>query len=299
MSFADGMGPAPPDPAPAGSGLFGSVHPSDLTLGTALEVAFRSLAKPAFIGPILVISVIVNAILEIALGPSIARSMTLGAGGRPTIEDLNAFLGAAAVSFVVTLVGGLLVAIYGQVWAVTASVGPVPTFREAMGLVRRRWIGVLGASLLVGLITFAVVMPGVLAVGFVLFRVNAALGFGLGVALLVAFAWFMARLYMTPWLAADGVGIVASLQTSWRITEGGVLRIVGWSIAYGFLFALLAGALGLALGRVPYVGNGIGQGLSLALTYAAAVALFRRTQAGATPPAAHEVVPPVTDSTIG
>jgi hypothetical protein len=120
-----------------------------------------------------------------------------------------------------------------------------------------------------------------------------------GVGLAIAFLWFAARVYMTPWLAADGVGAVASLRGSWRMTEGVVLRVVGWTLAYGFLFALLAGALGLVLSRVPYVGSGVGQGLTLALSYAAGVTLYRRTQAGATPPAAQESLPPVTDSTIG
>jgi hypothetical protein len=280
------------------SGLFGSVQPRDLTLGTAIEAAFRSLAKPAFIGPLLVISVLLNAILELTLTPLIARSISLSPDGRPTIEDINAFVGGAALTFVVTIIGSTIAAVYGTVWAVAASIGPFPTIGETLRLAGRRWAGVLGASLLVGLI-----MIGVFAVGAVivvlLAQTSAALAFGAGVALLIAFLWLAARLYMAPWLAADGVGAVASLRGSWRITEGVVLRVIGWTLAYGFLFALLAGALGLVLSRVPYVGNGVSQGLTLALGYAAGVTLYRRTQAGAAPPPAQEVVPPVTDTTIG
>lgn len=298
MSFADGRDPAPPAPPPAGSGLFGSVQPRDLTLGTAIEAAFRSLAKPAFIGPLLVISVIVNAILELTLTPLVAQSISVSPSGRPTIEDLNALLAGAALSFVVTVIGSVVAAVYGTVWAATASVGPFPTIGETLRLAGRRWPGILVAALLVG-----VIMIGLFAVGavivVVLAQTGAAVAFGVGVGLVIVFLWLAARLYMTQWLAADRVGAVASLRGSWRITEGVVLRVIGWTLAYGFLFALLAGALGLALSRVPYVGNGIGQGLTLALTTVAGVTLYRRTQAGATPPAAQEVVPPVTDTTIG
>lgn len=298
MSFADGMNPAPPDPAPAGTGLFGSVQPRDLTLGTAIEVAFRSLAKPAFIVPLLVISVIVNAILELTLTPLVARSISLSPGGRPTIEDLNAFIAGAALSFVVTIIGSIIAAVYGTVWAVMASVGPFPTIGETLRLAGRRWPGVLGASLLVGLIMITlIVLAAIILV--VLSQTSAAVAFGVAVGLVIVFLWLAARLYMTQWLAADGVGAVASLKGSWRITEGVVLRVVGWTLAYGFLFALLAGALGLVLGQVPYIGNGIGQGLTLALTTAAGVTLYRRTQASATPRPAQELSPPVTDSTIG
>jgi hypothetical protein len=309
MSFAGGTDPGPeppamaPEPAatpasaPPSSALFGSVAPADLTLGTAIEVAFKALGKVAFLGPILVISIVINAILELALGDSL-RSMGLTPGTRPTIEDVNRILGAAGLSFVVSFFGGIIVAIYGQVWAIAASVGPFPTIGETLRLAGRRWLSILGASLLVGVINVGLVLLAAVVVG-LLAGFSAAIAFGVAVGLVIAFIWFIARLSMAPWLAADGTAAVASVQGSWRITENQVLRIVGWSFAYGMLIVLLAGALGLALGRVPLIGAGIAQGLSLALGYAAGVTLFRRTQAGYTPPAVPASAPSVTDSTIG
>jgi hypothetical protein len=315
MSFAGGsdqgpgMSDSPPEPAepaePAGvpaapaaaSALFGTIEPRTLSLGTAIEVAFKAIAKPAFVGPILVMSVIVNAILEIALGPDL-RSLGLTPGTRPTLEDLNRILGAAGVSFIVTFLGGILVAIYGTVWAVTASVGPFPTIGETLRLAGRRWTGVGGVSLLVGCISIGLVVVAVVGI-VVLTRFSEAIAFGVAVGLVIVFVWLIARLAMATWLAADGRGAIASIREAWRISEGQVLRIVGWSFAYGLLIALLAGALGLALGRLPLIGAGIAQGLSLALTYGAAVTLFRRTEAGAAPLAAQPSVPPGSDTSVG
>ena len=298
MSDLAGPGPdghgAPPGPA---SGLFGTVEPERLSLGTAIEVAFKSLGKPAFVVPLLVIAVVVNAVLEATLLPVLSDSLTVSPTGRPTIRDMNAFLGALGGSLLVGIIGSTLAAVYGQVWAAAASVGPLPTVGQTLALVRRRWVGVLGAGLLVGLLMLALVVGGAVVLA-VLSVFSDAIAFGVAVGMVIVFVWFIARLYMAPWLAADGGGVLESVQGSWRMTQGGLLRIVGWTIAYGLLFALLAGALGVVLGRVPYIGSGIGQGLSLALGYGAGVTLYRRTQASA-PPAARSSAPPVTETPIG
>ena len=302
MSFTQDPGagaaaPLPPPP-PAASGLFRGVHPSALSLGTAIEVAFRALAKPAFVVPIFIVAIVINIITEIALGPTLAQWRDFTATSRATLEEINQLIGALGVSLLISLIGGAIAAIYGTVWVVAASIGPSPTVGETFALVRRRWVGVLGASLVVGAITLGCVTLGAIVVAF-LAKVNAAVAFGVATGLIVAFIWLVARLYMTTWLAADGVGVVPSVQGSWRITEGSVLRIVGWTLAYGFLFALIAAAAGLVLDRVPYVGQGIATGLTLALGYGAGVTLFRRTQASATPPAGAPTAPPVSEAPLG
>ena len=305
MSFEQGadQGSAPPgmpaEPVPVAptSALFGSIEPRNLGLGTAIEVAFKALAKPAFVGPLLVISVMINAVLEVAFAP-LMRSLTTTPGAQPTIEDLNAILGAAGVAFVVSIIGSTIAAIYGTVWAAAASVGPFPTIGEALSLVRRRSAGVLGAAILVSLIQLGLIALGAVVL-IVLGQINRAITFGVGVGLVIVFVWLAVRLYMTPWLAADGAGVTASVRGSWRMTEGGALRILGWTIAFSLLFGLLAAAIWLVLGRVPFIGSGIGQGLTLALTYGAGVTLYRRTQASATPAATVPGAPSGTDSTIG
>jgi hypothetical protein len=298
MSSMHDLGGMPPPPAPpVPDGLFRGVQPKDLSLGSAIEVAFRALAKPAFIGPIMLIAVVVNAITEVILGPSLGQLRAFSTGTRPTLADVNALMGVVGASLFFSLIGGAIAAIYGTVWAVAASVGRLPTVGDTLGLAAKRWLGVLGASLLVGAITLGVLLLGGIVVA-VIGQVSAAVAFGLAMALIVALIWFIARLYMTTWLAADGIAVVTSLRTSWRITEGSVLRIVGWTFAYGLLFALVAAAAGVVLGRVPYVGQGIAQGLTLALGYGAGVTLFRRTEASAKPPAA-EATPTVSETPIG
>jgi hypothetical protein len=303
MSFTQDPGtgalppmPPPPSPPPAEQGLFRGVPARNLSLGTAIEAAFRALAKPAFVIPIFAIAIVINAITEVLLGPTLAQWQSFSPAARPTVEEINQLFGALGVSLVISLVGGMIAAIYGTVWAVAASIGPFPTFGETVAFVGRRWARVLGASLLVGAITIAVVLAGVVVV-VVLSRLSAAVAFGVGVGLMVALVWLVARLSMTTWLAADGGGVTPSLRGSWRITEGGVLRIIGWTFAYGFLFALISGAAGIVLGRIPFVGQGIATGFSLALSYGAGVTLFRRTQASAPPLAAS--APPVGEAPIG
>jgi hypothetical protein len=292
-----GAMPPPPGPAAPPEGLFRGVHPGRLTLGTAIEVAFRVLGRPALIIPIMVIAVIVNAITEVILGPSMTQLQSLSNGTPPTVEQLNQLFGALGAGLALSLVGGMIAAIYGTVWAVSASIGPSPTLSQALALAGRRGAGVLGASLLVGAITLALLLVGVIVVA-LLSQASAAVAFGLAMALLVALVWFAARLSMTTWLAADGGAVIPSLRTSWRITEGNVLRIAGWTFVYGLLFALVAGAAGVVLGRVPYVGQGIAQGLTLTLGFGAGVTLFRRTQASA-PPSASEPSPTVPETPIG
>lgn len=299
MSTMQDLGAMPPPPEAPNppDGLFGGVPPSKLTLGTAIEVAFRALGKPALVVPIMVIAVVVNAITELVLGPSMTQLQSLSNGSPPTVEELNGLLGALAVGLLFSLIGGVIAAIYGTVWAVVASIGPLPTVSQTLALAARRWIGIVGASLLVGAITLGLLLLGAIIVA-VLSQVSAAVGFGLGVALIIALIWFVARVYLTTWLAADGVAVMTSLRTSWRMTEGNVLRIVGWTFVYGLLFALVAAAAGVVLGRVPYVGQGVAQGLTLTLSYGAGVTLFRRTQASA-PPSASQPATTVHETPIG
>lgn len=271
-----------PPPSPAQDwgitgALFEGRPPALITLGTAIEAAFKSLAKPAFILPLLVISAGIHAVVEATLLPAMGDAMTIGAGGRPVI-DWGRFVGALGFSLVIGIIGGALAGIYGQVWAAAASSGPLPTTSATIELARRRGLGVLGASLLTGLLQLGAMAPMLLVV-FALGTISPAIALLAAIPMVVVYLWVASRLWFTTWFAADGLPVVPSLRASWEASRGAVLRIVGWTIGYGFLFALLGGAVGIALDGVPYVGRGIGQGLVLALGFTASAALFRRTQA--------------------
>ena len=284
---------------PAGGELFDGRAPGDLTLTNAFEAAFRGLTRPAFIGPILVFACLINAFLELLILRDLMATIRAAVGGAQAIPDLDRLLLLFGISFAVTFVGGMLIAVYGQVWAAAASIGPFPDVASASALAGQRWVGVLGTSIVVALLLAPVIVIGsvlIVALG----RGSPAVGFLLAIMLVVPFVWLSSRLSMAVWLVADGVPIRESIRASWRITRGGLLRILGWSLATGLAFALLSAGLSAVLQVVPLVGGGIAQGISYALTYGAAVTLYRRTQAAASPRTPVPAAPsPVAEAPLG
>jgi hypothetical protein len=277
--------------SPSSGELHAGRHWGDLTLTNAFEAAFRALGKPAFILPILVFSCLVNAFLELLIVPNLRGAIGYTPAGRPTIEDLDQLLLLLALTFVVSLVGGILVAVYGQVWAAAASSGPLPDIATASALAGKRWVSVLATSIVVALISLGAVAAGVLVI-LALSGAGVAVAFLVAIVLVVPYAWLLSRLSMATWLAADGHSVGDSLRGTWRITKGGLLRIIGWSLATGLTISLLVAGLSAVLQVVPLIGAGIAQGIGYTLTYAAAVTLFRRTQAASMPPAPAPLVPP-------
>jgi hypothetical protein len=258
--------------------LFSGKPASELTLGDAFQVAFGMLARPTFMLPMLVLSVVLGSITEAAFLPAITalRDPEALASGKVLEQALGAFAALAAMG----ILTGVLASFYGQVWVVAASSGPLPTARGTLGLARKRWRSLLGTQLAVSLLAVA-------AIGMLIALIVGTRSVGALVAallLLIPYAWFAARLSMAPWLAADGGSIRESLRGSWRITEGRLLRIVGWTIATGIVFGLLTSVIGSLLSVLPLVSSGIAQALDFGLTYGALVVLFRRLQAEALPP---------------
>ncbi|HUQ42884.1 MAG TPA: hypothetical protein VM451_00530 [Candidatus Limnocylindria bacterium] len=259
--------------------LFSGKPASELTLGDAFQVAFGMLARPTFMLPILVISIVFGAITEAAFLPAITalRDPSALASGRLLEQALGAFAALAAMG----IITGLLASLYGQIWVVAASSGPLPNARSTFALAGRRAVGLLGTQLLVSLL--AVTAIGILVALIVATRSPAALAVAL--LLMIPYVWFAARLSMASWLAADGGSFVGSLRGSWQITKGHVLRIVGWTIATAMVFGLLTSIIGSLLSVLPLVGSGIAQALDFGLTYGALVVLFRRIQAESMPSA--------------
>jgi hypothetical protein len=280
---------APPPPPRTGEvtgALFANRSPSTLTLGDAFTTAFNVIRKPMFVGPLLVIGVTVNGIVDAALGPLISQSVASGATPGATLSagDVQNMVGGFLAALVVGIIGGILINLYGQIWVVEASSGPLPTIDNVVSVVGRRWIGVIGTGIVVGLISLALIF-GLVIIGGLAYAALGNLGILVVLALIVVFIWVAARLSMAGWLAAEGRSISESIAGSWLITNGNLLRIIGWGIAYGIAFAIISAILGAVLSFVPYVGSGIASTVSLALGYGAGVTLFRRTQAAAMPPA--------------
>ncbi len=277
--------------APTGA-LFGGRDRASLTLGDALSTGFSILAKPAFILPVLVVGVAVNAVLGALLRPFLSTP-TFTAGQAITAAEFQQFAGGILAAVVVGIIGGVLINLYGQVWAVAASSGPLPTIGETFALVGKRWVGVIGTGLTVAVIEIALLLLGLALVAVIGLAVSDRVGIVVALVLIVVYFWIALRLLMAGWLAADGNGVSASVNGSWRMTKGSLLRIAGWSIAFGLVFGIIGAILGVVLGLVPVIGTGIAQTIGVGLGYGAGVTLYRRTQAASTARPGPEVAAPI------
>lgn len=289
--------PASAPPARPGEPV-GELHnfrsPSTFTLGDAFSTGISLVGKPTFIVPVLIIGVIVNAAIELAFGDLLRGGFdpSTPIGGAQAQQLVSGIL----VSIVFGIIGGILLNLYGQIWAVAATSGPLPSPNAVFGLAGKRWIGVIGVGIVVAVINLGLIFGMVV--------ITSAIAVAIGdLAILVALAAIVvaiyvgARLMMAGWLAAEGVSVSNAISGSWQITRGQVLRIIGWNLAYGIAFGILAAILGAVLGIVPLIGAGIAQAIGTALGYGAGVTLYRRVQAAASPtaeaPASPVVAPQV------
>src|SRR4051794_230758 len=267
-------------PGPGTGELFNNRPAASLRLMDAITTGFTILGKPTFIGPVLVIGIIVNAIVRLVLAPVASTLAPASTTGDFSSFNSGAFAGTIFGSVTLAILGGVILNLYAQIWASAATSGPLPTFNQVIELLKTRWTAIIGTGLVVAaiLIGLLIALVLVVTVGFVALG---PLGLILMLAGLVGYAYVSARLSMAGWLAASGGGITESVNGSWRITERNLLRIIGWSLAYGFVFAIVTGILGAVLGLVPVVGPALTQTIGSALGYGAGVTLFRRTQAAA------------------
>lgn len=268
-------GPPPPRAGEPVGALHDHRSPSTFTLADAIRTGIGLVGQPTFLVPVLVIGVIVNAVVEAAIGPLIPSAPPADSA---TLPEVQAMVAALIPTFIFAVIGGILMSLYGQVWAVDASSGPFPSVSRVFGLAASRWIGVIGTGIAVGSMLIA------LSIG-LLFLAALAEGLGRGLSVLALIpmvgiaVWVGARLSLAGWLAAEGGSILNSIGGSWRMTEGQVLRIVGWSLGYGLLFGAIGWILGELLSVVPYIGAGVTEAFSTALGFGAGVTLYRRIQA--------------------
>lgn len=264
---------------PGTGALFNNRPAASLTLGDAITTGFTIVSKPTFIVPMLVIGVVVHAVVSILFRPvldSVAPSST----GDLTGLNTSALAGAVFGSLAISIIGGVLLNLYGQIWAVAASSGPLPTVNDVIGLMQARWLAIIATGVVVGGISLVMLIVLVIVV-IAAFAAAGALGLLVLLAGIVGAAWVGAKLSMAGWLAASGANVGDAINGSWRITQGNLLRIIGWGFAYGILFGIVAGILGAVLGLIPTIGPAIGQSIGSALGYGGGVTLFRRTQAAA------------------
>lgn len=264
---------------PGTGALFNNRPAASLTLSDAITTGFTIVSKPTFIVPVLVIGLVVNAVVSLLLTPVI-NAVNPSASGDLSGINTSAVAGAVIGSLVFGIVGGVLLNLYGQIWAVSASSGPLPTVNDVVALIQQRWVGIIATGLVVGAITIVLLLVYLFVTVLSLAAVG-ALGLLIAVAGVVGVAWVGAKLSMAGWLAAEGANVGDAINGSWRITQNNLLRIIGWGFAYGILFGIVSSILGAVLGLIPVLGPAIAQSVGSALGYGAGVTLYRRTQAAA------------------
>ena len=252
--------------------LFGGKTSAQLTLTDAIKVGFKTVMQPNFIIPILVIGVVINIVVIAAIVP-IVLGLVLGS----TTGDATALGGAIVAgilgSAIAAIVGGLILNLYGQVWATMASVGDAPTIKAAFTRVGERWIGMLGAGIITGGITL-----GIIIVGGIVAAILGALGALVLIVAVVGAIYIGARLSMSGWLAADGAAAMDAVKASWALTQGKLLLIVGWGLAFAIVFGIVGAIASAVLGIVPLVGPALAQAIVSAFGFGAGVSLYRKVK---------------------
>jgi hypothetical protein len=251
--------------------LFGGKTPPQLTLTDAITIGFRTVLQPNFVIPILVIGAVVNLIVIAALVP-IVVGLVLGSD-KDALVIGGTIVASILGAVIAGIVGGLLLNLYGQVWATMASVGEAPTMQGAFARVGERWMSILGAGLITGAISLGIIIVA---------GIVAALLGPLGVLILliaaIAAIYIGARLSMSGWLAADGAAAMDAVKTSWAMTEGKLLLIVGWGLAFAIVFGIVGSILGAILGVIPLIGPAVSQTVVAAFGFGAGVTLYRKVK---------------------
>jgi hypothetical protein len=94
--------------------------------------------------------------------------------------------------------------------------------------------------------------------------------------LMVAWTYLALRLVFALYAIFDGVGVVDSLRVSWAITQGGILRTLGWLAALvgiSFAISIASGIAGAPFATLPAVSTVIGSLLTTAYTFFQATTL--------------------------
>jgi hypothetical protein len=260
---APGYGPpvAPPlAPRP------GIIPLRPLSLGDLYDGAFRAIRqnpKVMLIFPALlsVVTAVLSEVLTLAVGSQLSwlsddLDMLSSGVTDPSFEGPSASsvagLGLLAVvvlvvTVLVTLViQGLVIANIGQ-----AVLGRTPTPRAVWASVRGRTLGGLVVISLFGalvpVVSLVVLVALVALVAQASTGAAVALGVVGGLALAVAWVWFVVKLLLAaPVLVLERSTVRASIARAWRLTRGSFWRVLG----IGLLTAILAGILSGLL-RVP------------------------------------------------
>jgi hypothetical protein len=248
----------------------------DLAFSDFVSSAIRGLFMPAFSLPIILLGVAVGYATDLVLKPILA-------GGFENAGELGAAAGPIATASGISIITGIFIAVYGQVYGILATSAKTgtPTIGEAIAVIGQRGLSVFAAGLLVTLATVGIFIVGLVVVIGGAFAANAGgVTTGLFILFLVVFIYLSMRLGQAGWFAADGMGAIDAVKASWTRTQGHLLKILFWSLGGAVVFTAVGALVGLLTSSLPSaIGSSIGTGVGLVFTYASGAVLYRRITA--------------------
>jgi len=248
----------------------------DLGFSDFVSSAVRGLFMPAFSLPIILLGVAVGYATDLVLKPLLVTGFTQAG-------SIGAAVGPIATASGISIVTGIFIAVYGQIYGAlaTSAKGSTPTIGEAFAVIGQRGLSVFAAGLLVTLATVGIFIVGLVVVIGGAFAANAGgVTTGLFILFLVVFIYLSMRLGQAGWFAADGMGAIDSIKASWSGTQGHLLKILFWSLGGAVVFTAVGALVGLLTSSLPSaIGSSIGTGVGLVFTYASGSVLYRRITA--------------------
>ena len=248
----------------------------DLAFSDYVSSAVRGLFMPYFSLPIILLGVAVGYATDLVLKPILAD-------GFANVGSIGAMAGPIATASGISIVTGIFIAVYGQIYGslATTAKGATPTIGETVSVIGQRGLSVFAAGLLVTLATVGIFIVGLIVViGGAIAANTGGVTTGLFILFLVIFIYLSMRLGQAGWFAADGMGAVDAVKESWNRTQGHLLKIFFWGIGGGLVFAAVGALIGLLTSSLPTeIGSSIGTGVGLVFTYASGSVLYRRITA--------------------
>jgi hypothetical protein len=196
--------------------------------------------------------------------------------------SVGAAVGPVATVSGISIITGVFIAVYGQIYAALATSAKTgtPTIGEAMAVVGQRGLSVFAAGLLVALATAGVFFVGLIVVLGAIFTNAGGVAYLLFLAFIAVLIYLLMRLGQAGWFAADGMGAIDAIKASWNRTPGHLMTIFFWGLGGVVVFNLVSWLISQITGPLPAgIGSAIGTGVGLVFTYASGSVLYRRITA--------------------
>ncbi len=263
-----------------------------LTVGELLNGAFQAVrVNPqtmfGFAFAIMAVVGLVQAFFASSSTSSLTRAMS---SGDP--QELFDSLGSSMGSFVTSGLTMLATAFLSGMLALTvwdAVLGRKSSPADAWHRFSPRFVPVLLATLLIGIIEFVAIMVVVLIfiIPFFLVVVNAAsarsydsASAGIGGALSILFLMIVALIVIACFLTVkfaftssavvlEGLGPVDAIKRSWSLSKGSFWRILGRIWLIGIVTGLISGVLGAVVGAILGVGANAADSVGLLVAFSA------------------------------